>query len=301
MTLRHMRIFVAVCKYNSITAAAEKLYLAQPTVSLAIKEMEAYYGVALFDRISHKLYLSETGKLFLSYATHIVSLFDELDTKIRNADTIGLLRIGASITTGSYLLPKLVSLFNISHPNIKVQVVIENSEELENRILANDIDFALIEGTVHNSQIEGEKMMEDKLVLVCGKSHVLAKADCVGIDQLQQYNFILREKGSGTRELFDSTLLVYGVSIKPSWESVSTHAIVNAVSEGLGLSVLPYLMVKEDIDAGRIKQLELKDIHFARSIYMIHHKNKFLPISATEFMSLCKSESKALELLTQSN
>lgn len=126
MTLRHMRIFVAICTYNSITKAADNLFLAQPTVSLAIKEMEEYYGVSLFNRISHKLYLSETGRLFLSYATHIIELFDELDTKIKNWDTFGTLRIGASITAGTYLLPGLVSDFPKNHPQIKVQAAIKN-------------------------------------------------------------------------------------------------------------------------------------------------------------------------------
>lgn len=296
MTLRHMRIFVVVCTHNSITKAAENLFLAQPTVSLAIKEMEEYYGVSLFNRISHKLYLSETGKLFLSYATHIIELFDELDTRIKNWDTIGTLRIGASITTGTYLLPGLVSEFYREHPRIKVQAVIKNSEELEKLIMQGELDFALIEGEIHNSQIKNEKLIEDRLALICGQTHPLANTGSIDIKRLPGYEFILREKGSGTREFFDSILLVHNLTIKPIWESVSTHAILNAISFGLGLSVLPHIMVKPYLDTGRIKEITIKNIDFIRPFYIIYHSNKFISDSAKDFMDLCKAGVKLQDM-----
>ncbi|BCK01147.1 LysR family transcriptional regulator [Anaerocolumna chitinilytica] len=292
MTLRHMRIFVAVCTYNSITKAADSLFLAQPTVSLAIKEMEEYYGVSLFNRISHKLYLSETGKLFLSYATHITTLFDELEAKIKNWDSLGTLRIGASITTGTYLLPGLVSEFYKTHPQIKVQAIIKNSVELERLILLNELDFALIEGEVHNNQIKNEKIMEDNLTLICGANHPLAKVNSVDIHQLSDYDFILREKGSGTREFFDSTLMVHNLNVKPIWESVSTHAILNAVSCGLGLTVLSHLMAKPYLEEGRVKEIKINDAVLIRPFYVIYHCNKFLSDSARDFIDLCKGSVK---------
>ncbi len=292
MTLRHMRIFVAVCTYQTVTMAAEKLYLAQPTVSLAIKELEEYYGVCLFNRFSHRLYLSETGKLFLDYAIHIIALYDELDTKVKNWDKLGTLRIGASITIGTYLLPKFVAEFYKNHPQMKIQAVIKNSEELEKQIIMNDIDFAFIEGEIHNTQIKGEKIMEDELVLICGKDHPLANTDYIEMSQLPNYDFILRENGSGTREFFDSILLVHNMAIKPIWESVSTQAIVNAVSYGLGLSMLPYIMIQEDLNSGRVKKIRIKDVNLRRSFYIIYHRNKFLSESIKEFMDLCKAEIK---------
>lgn len=294
MTLRHMRIFVAVCNSNSITQAAKSLYLAQPTVSLAIKELEDYYGVCLFDRISHKLYLSETGKLFLSYAAHIIELFDELDTNVKNWDSLGTFRVGASITTGTHLLPGLVSKFAQSHPRIKVQAIIKNSEELEKQILLNDLDIAFIEGAVHNDQIISQKLMDDKLILICGATHPLANTGRVDINQLQDYDFILREKGSGTREFFDSTLLVHGLSIKPIWESVSTQAIVNAVGHGLGLSVLPRIMVQSYLADGLIKEILIEAIEFIRPFYIIYHHNKFLTDSIKDFIALSVKETGQL-------
>jgi len=290
MTIRHLKVFVSVCENKSITRAAEKLYMTQPAVSKIIKELEDYYGIKLFDRISRRLYLTEGGKNFLGYSIHVVSLFDEMEKGIRNWDTFGILRIGASITIGTHLLPGYVSQFQKEHPQIRVQVVIENSEDLEKRILKNDVDFAFIEGTIHNPQLRFQRIMDDELILICGPHHALSKTKQLTIGQLPDYDFILREKGSGTRELFDSTLLVHDIAIKPIWESVSTQAIVKAVGADLGLSVLPYRLVKSDLEAGLIKHIKIKNVSFKRQFYITYHKNKYLTDSAKEFIDLSLQE-----------
>lgn len=290
MTLRHMKIFVAVCENDGVTAAAKKLFIAQPSVSLAIRELEEYYGIRLFDRISRKLYITEQGKEFLKYASYIVSLFDELESKIKNWDQAGILRIGSSITIGNYLLPSLVKEFTKKHPQIKVQVTIDNSEEVEKKVIKNKVDFGLIEGISHSNQIKKIKFRKDKLVLICGKNHPLSKINEVELDELIKYDFILREKGSGSRELFDSTMLIHDVKIEPMGESISTRAIIQSVIAGLGLSVVPYLLVKEDMEKGNIHGINIKGMAFNRDYYIIHHKNKYLSDLASDFISTCKKE-----------
>lgn len=289
MTLKHMKIFVTVCQCNSVTAAADKLFIAQPSVSLAIRELEEYYGIKLFDRISRKLYITEAGKKLLDYAVHIVSLFDVMEKEMRNWDTLGILRIGSSITIGNFLLTDYIKLFRESHPFMKVQVIIENSVDIENRIMANDIDFGLIEGITHNSQIESETFMEDELVLICGPAHPLSTAGQADITSLPSYDFIMREKGSGGRELFESSMLIHGIDIKPVWESVSTRAIVKAVSEGLGLSVLPYQLIKQDLEEGKVIHVKVEGLTLKRFYSFIYHKNKMHTKSAKDFMELCKN------------
>lgn len=287
MTLRHLKIFVTVCECNSVTGAAEKLYIAQPSVSLAISELEGYYGVKLFDRISRRLSITEIGKQFLSYATHIVSLFDEMEKGIKNWDTIGTLRVGASITIGNYLLPSYVQNFQKQHSQIKVYAVIDNSETIEKHILNNNIDLALIEGNVHNSQINQHKFMDDELILICGKNHSLSEKKTVNIHELKEQNFILRGKGSAGREVFESILRLHNIEIEPTWESTSTQAIIKAVRAGLGISVLPYLLVKEHLSDRNILQVKINDISLIRQFSVIYHKNKFLTNSAKEFIRLC--------------
>ena len=291
MTLRHMKIFVTVCECHSVTAAAEKLYLAQPSVSLAIRELEEYYGIQLFDRISRKMLITEAGKLLLDYAIHIVDLFDTMEKEIRNWDSMGTMRVGSSITIGNFLLIRFVKEFKEKYPHIKVNVTIQNSEEIEKRIMDNDIDFGLIEGVVHNKHIVSEKFMEDELVFVCGKGHALAESKSMQASKLSEWDFILRERGSGGRELFESALLTHNIEITPIWESVSTQAIIKAVIEGLGLSVLPFELVKEELGNGNLIRLQIEEISLRRYFYIIYHKNKLLSHSAKEFINLCKKDS----------
>lgn len=288
MTLRHMKIFVAVCKFGSVTKAAKNLFLAQPAVSLAISELESYYGIKLFDRISKKLFITEHGKQFLDYAAHIVALFDDMETRIKDWDYLGTLRIGSSITVGNHLLPGFIEAFKMKYPQIKLQIKIENSEDVEKRIVHNELDLALIEGAVHHPQILYEQFMDDRLVLFCGRVHPLYGQKQVHLRELEDYDFILREKGSGGRELFDSTLLVHNIQIDPVWESVSTQAIIRAVIRGFGLSVLPYLMIKPYLEKEEVSEISIREVSLDRDYYIIYHRNKFLTRSARDFISLCK-------------
>lgn len=282
MTLRHMKIFVTVCRCKSATAAAEKLGIAQPAVSLAIKELEQYYGVSLFDRISHRLYITDEGNRLLQYASKIVLLFDEAESDIRGWDSFGVLRIGSSITIGTCLMPNYVARFHSQYPKTKVLVTIENSAEIEKRILENQLDFALIEGNIHSDNIVCYPFLKDELILVCGAKGT-SYPDEVSVEQLERFPFLLREKGSGTRELFDSTLLSKGITITPNWESISTEAIVNAISCGIGVSVLPLKLVEQGLSKKIIKQIRIRGLTFERYFYLIHHKDKHLSKSILVF------------------
>jgi molybdenum-dependent DNA-binding transcriptional regulator ModE len=174
MTLRHLKIFVTVCETGSTTAAGEKLHIAQPSISLAISELEDYYGIKLFDRIAKRLYITEAGKKFLQYATHIVGLFEEMEREIKNFDATGIIRIGASITIGNYLLPGYITRFKKIHPQMDVKVIIDNSEKIQQYILSNQIDIGLIEGIVYSPYIAEHKFRDDELVMVCGNAHPFA-------------------------------------------------------------------------------------------------------------------------------
>lgn len=291
MTLRHLKVFVAVCELNSITKAAQKLYITQPAVSCAIKELEDFYGVKLFDRISKKLYLTEAGKSLLGYARHIVSLFEEMESNVRDLDKLVKLHIGASITIGTHFMPVYVKNFETLHPQAEVNVTISSSELIENKILQNELDFALIEGIVHEKSIicETYTSLDDELVLICNLNHPFCKEKVVTIEKLLSESFLLREKGSGTRELFDNVLASQGYSVIPTWESTSTIALINAVINGLGISVLPYMLVKDSLSDGAIASVHIDGLKFSRKFNIIYHKNKFLTTTAKSFIEMCKT------------
>lgn len=290
MTLRHMKIFVTVCRENSITLAAKKLYISQPAVSNAIKELEDYYGTPLFDRISKKLYLTESGKTVYHYAMHISSLFEELENSLNSSKAIGQLKIGSSITIGTHFMPNYVREFSERFPNIQTYVTIDSSDVIEKLVLDNELDFALIEGIVHSENIISKDFIKDELVVICDLNNPLLKKADVSIDDLSDQSFLMREKNSGTRELAESILSLHNISIKPLWESSSTEAIIQGVSKGIGISILPLQLVNDYINKRQIARLNVNDVTFCRQYHIIYHKNKFLTPVSLEFMKLCHAK-----------
>ncbi len=293
MTLRHLKIFLSVCKNgNNLTRAAEALYISQPAVSLALKELEEYYGIKLFERFSRQLKITEAGIRMREYAIHILALFDDMEKEMHNWDVSGILRIGASITIGSQFMPGYVSAFQKLYPGIDVRVRIGPSEQLEQGLLKNELDLALIEGSVHSSSLMYEEYMEDRLNAICSVKGPFQKGEKVSAKAFFQQRFLLREKGSGTREAFDSVASLAGVSVEPVWEATSTVALVNAAIQGLGVAVLPERMIQSALHEGKVIPFEVEGISFSRHFVMVYHKNKFLTGSMQSFMKLCKNSSE---------
>ena len=289
MTIRHMIIFRTVCEngYNS-TKAAEVLHMTQPAVSLAIKELEQYYGVHLFDRIGRRLQITDAGQHFLQYAIHISDLFSDMETELRDWDSKGVLRIGASITIGSQFLPNYVKAFSELCPGLDVRVTVDQSERLEQKILANELDCALIEGIAHDPNIVSEAYMEDHLSVICGTDKGWTQGQVISIEDFQRQRFLLREKGSGTREVFNRVVEQAGIHITPVWEAMSTTALVNAAINGLGIAVLPHRMILPALRQGLICTVKVEGLSFSRNFHIIHHKDKFLTVSAKRFIDLCR-------------
>lgn len=289
MTLRHMKIFVSVCKEKSITLAAKKLYISQPAVSNAIKDLEAYYGTPLFDRISKKLYLTEAGKAVYHYALHINSLFEELESSLKSSKSIGQLKIGSSITIGTHLMPDYIKDFSTRFPNIQTHVTIDSSDVIEKLVLDNELDFALIEGIVHSENIISKDFIKDELIVICDLDNPLLKKVNVSVDDLSDQHFLMREKNSGTRELAESILSLHNIAIRPLWESSSTEAIIHGVSKGIGISILPLQLVKDYIDKNQVARINVNGLKFNRQYHIIYHKDKFLTPASLEFMKLCNA------------
>lgn len=288
MTLRHMKIFVSVFRHSNITKAAAELHIAQPSVSFAIKELEEYYGVRLFERIGRRIYPSECGKEFFGYALHIVSLFEDMEKKIKNWDTLGSLRIGTSITIGTHILPVLIRQYQAQYPDLKIEAVVSNSSDIEQKILDNSIDIGLIETTPEHLDVHSIAFMQDTMCAIVPCGHPLANQDSVTLSQLAEYPFLMREKGSAGRELLDACFALRQLSVQPLLESSSTQAIVKGVAEGLGVAVLPYLLVERDVQENIVTMLPLQNL-LQRELHIIYHKSKFLTPNMNAFITLCKN------------
>ena len=184
MTLRHMKIFVTVFQQGSITGAARDLHLAQPSVSLAIKELENYYGLRLFERIGRHISPTEGGKEFYGYAVHIVSLFQEMEKKMKNWDAVGSIRIGTSITIGTHILPALTRRFQREYPKLHLEAIISKSSDIEQHILNNSIDIGLIETQPEHPELTFTPFMEDTMCAIVPCHHPLTRQTDVSLSQL---------------------------------------------------------------------------------------------------------------------
>lgn len=290
MTLRHLKIFLAVCESEcNITRASKKLYMAQPAVSQAIAELEHYYGVKLFERLSRRLCITEAGLRFKAYAVHIRALFDEMEAAMHNWDDQGVLRVGASITIGSQFLPSYARAYQVVYPAVELRAEIAQSQHLEGLLLENQLDLALIEGGVHSPLLVAEPYMEDELVGICSSQGPFAQGEEVEQEVFAAQKFLLREHGSGTREVLDSAMEAAGYTVRPAWESISTGALVNAVIQGMGIAVLPRRLLAGPLRKGRLHAFRVKGMRFSRKYQLIYHRDKFLTPAMQAFMELCRN------------
>lgn len=290
MTLRHMKIFCALCNANcNTTKAAEVLCMTQPAVSLAIKELEQYYGIVLFDRIGRRLQITPAGERFLQYALRISAQFDDMEREMHNWDYAGILRVGASITIGSQFLPNYVKAFYHRYPDTEVHVTVAPSAQLEQKLMSNELDFALVEGPSYNSHMYKEEYMGDRLSIIASPAEGFHQGQRLSLDEFKQQRFLLREPGSGTREVFDQAAANLGFSVTPVWEATSTTALVNAVINGLGIAVLPYRMIQGALERGLVVTLGAEGIDFRRSFYIIYHQDKYITPTAQAFLELCRN------------
>ncbi|MGL5206928.1 MAG: LysR family transcriptional regulator [Acidaminococcaceae bacterium] len=288
MTIRHLKIFIKVADCNSMTLAAKELFISQPTVSQAINDLEKFYGIRLFERLNKRLFLTAKGKQLLGYARHITALMAEMDQVIQNPDKNSRLSIGATLTIGDCLLPKLVNIFTKHYPALKINATIKNTIEIEKLIMLNEVDLALIEGFCHSSDIIFEPFASDELVLVCSQNHRLASKEIISQKEATKVAFLVREKGSGTRELFDSAMSVNEISWHSSWECCASDILKNAALNGIGVAVISRSLVQHELNTGILHKISIEGIELKRTFNLAYHKNKYITESMKTFISLCK-------------
>ena len=289
MTIRHLKIFLSVYETGSTIAASKKLHITQPSVSTALSELETYYKIRLFERYAKRLYITDAGREFYQYVRHVVDLFDCMEDSLRKFSITGNLCIGSSITIGNYFLPYYVKEFSKIWPSSRVKVYIDNTESIISYLMDNQIDLALIEGPAHNHFLRSYPYKSDELVVVCSPKHPFSQKHSITPKELADADLMLREPGSAVRELVDTSMKSYGLMIAPLWQSSSTQALIQAVRQNIGVSILPYYLVKEEIRHGTLVRIAVDDMLFTREYHIVFHKNKFHFPAMDDFIELCKN------------
>jgi LysR family transcriptional regulator, transcriptional activator of the cysJI operon len=282
MTLRHLTVFITVVDHaSSITRAAEVLHVAQPSVSQTIVELEQYYKIKLFDRLNRRLYLTPEGKKLLGYARHLVGSFNELDLLMKTVSEVLPLRIGASFTAGTILLPGILKEYQPHAASVSVF----NTHIIEKMILESSLDIAVVEGRIGSPDILQFPVIRDELVFAASPAY------CIPENPV----FILRESGSGTRELSDAMIAesFAEADLPEKWVVANTQTIIALVKAGLGMTVISYYLIQQEIKKGQLR-LYIPPRQIARNMrqrifHLVYHKDKFIDSRMDAFVKCCET------------
>ncbi|NLM75254.1 MAG: LysR family transcriptional regulator [Clostridiaceae bacterium] len=289
MTIRHLRIFIEVVDSGKMSTAAEKLYISQPTVSQAIRELEEHYGVLLFERLSRKLYITPKGERLLSYARNVVKQFDDMEEMMLKGNYVEKIRIGATNTVGNCILGDVIRSFKEINPHIEVYSYVNNTKDVEEKLLRSELDIGIVEGNVKSQDLISIPEVNDFLVLICAKDHPLAKKKTVKLKDLENVKFAMREQGSGTRELFERYMLENGIPIKIGFEANSSDMIKKAVINNQCLAVISIRLVEEEIKAGKIHVILNTNSDWNRYFSVVYHKNKVITKEMQNLIEIVKN------------
>ncbi len=273
MTIRHLKVFICVVENNGITKAADKLYIAQPAVSQTIAELEKHYGVKLFDRLNRKLYLTPYGDRLLEYARSLCGNFDDIEREFASSSDGGYLRIGATVTIGTCLLPNYLAKFT-NADKYKINVEVSNTKAIEKLILQSKIDISLVEGSIESKDIVTIPFYQDEIIFVAKDKTI--NTDCI----------IVREAGSGSRDIVVSNLNKLAITPTNIWTISNTEGIINMLECGIGFSAISKLLVKKQLENGTL--IDLKFGLIKREFSIAYHKDKIFSDVINNFIKIVK-------------
>ena len=292
MADRRLQVFHTVARLLSFTKAAESLHMTQPAVTFQVRQLEEYFNTRLFDRTHNRISLTEAGRRVYEYADRIFQLYDEMEGTVREltGDVSGVLMIGASTTIAEYMLPALLGDFKGKYPHVGIRLKVSNTDAIVSMVEDNEIDLGVVEAPVANKNLVVELCRVDQLVAVVTPGHPLAQLGRVTVADLTQYPYIVREEGSGTREVIHEYLRAAGLSsnsLNTIMELGSPEAVKGAVEAGMGVSVLSGTTIHKEIRLGTLVAVPL-DPPLERPFSFVHQKQKFRVRAMEELLNFAR-------------
>jgi len=287
MTIRHLQIFREVCQKQSITAAADRLNMTQPAVSMAIKELECFYQTKLFDRLNRRIYLTESGLRLKQYTDQILEQFDEASAVLLNEPRCGGLRLGVNVSVAETILPDLLSRLKKVAPDADVRITVENTRATEEKLQNNDIDIALLDGFSPRGGRKTKRILEEKMEVVCSPSLF---DGALTVSQLAERPLLLREKGSGSRLCVDALFLRHGHTVSPTVESQSTLSLIELAKSGAGYTLIPQSIARKVCDMRTLCPVPITNDVFNRYYYAVYLAKKHITPTMSALLALCERE-----------
>lgn len=283
LNTRHLKVFQTVCKEMNMTKASNELFISQPAISKTISEIEEYYHVKLFERRNKSLILLPDGQRLYEYACAVLDLIEKMDRTMKEDGRMEVVRVGASITTGTSILSDISVAYHQANPRVKLIATVDNTDVIERDLLDSKLDIAIVEGEISSRCIETEPLGDTEVVLVVNRMHPLYEKENVTLEDLQNMDFIVREQGSKTRARFSVEMEKAGVRWNPAWSCHNTQTIKNAVDAGLGIGVLSKLSVRKRLQSGRFRALNVFPEPLTLHLNIAYRKNQYMPSTQEDF------------------
>jgi DNA-binding transcriptional LysR family regulator len=293
LNFHQLHIFYTVAEKGSFSTAAQVLHMTQPAVTMQVQALEEHFGTKVFHRTTKKIELTDAGRALLPFARHSVELILETEKEMSRFThrLKGKMELGASLTVGEYILPRILGPFNKEFPDITVSMKVMNTTQIVEEVLAHNLTFGLVEAPVEHPDIRTEPVLNDELLLVLPAGHKLLEREAIRPADLEPYPFILREPGSGTRLVMEEAWKQTATGaprLNIAMELGSTGAIKSAVEANLGLSILSVSSVRHETALGILQTRRVEGIRFTRSFYSVYLKSTLLPLPAVTFLTFLR-------------
>ncbi len=287
-TLKQLKVFLAVASHENVSMAAEELAMSQSAASTALKELEQRFDVVLFDRVGKRLQLNEQGALLRPQAAALLTQAEQIESSLIRHSDVGELKVGATLTIGNYVAIGIMAAFIQDHPSAQVELDVENTQAIASKVRNFELDIGLIEGELQEPDLDVQYWRDDTLSVFCSPQHPLAKKKELSDVDLKQADWIIREKGSGTRQAFDRAMSGMLSEIILRLELQHTEGIKRAVEAGLGIGCLSELTLQDAFKRGTLVPLLAPQRDWTRKFYFILHKQKFLSRGVQSWIDHCK-------------
>lgn len=287
---QRLQVFVSVVEHENFSRTAEELLMTQPAVSQYIRSLEDQIGTRLLERTNKYVRLNKAGEIVYHHAKEILGLYTNMQRLVDDLvdKAGGPLTIGASYTFGEYVLPGIIADLQSTYPDIQPTLTIGNTSEIANLVGTHQLDMGIVEGHFHNQQLHVEEFAEDDMVVVAPPHHVLAQREYVDMKELEDETWIVREKGSGTREAIDKVFQDFEFSPNKLMNFGSTQPIKGAVEAGLGLTLLSQWAIQRELRNGDLSIIPVKGLPFTRQFSIIT-KTRFQTKALEVFIGLLRN------------
>lgn len=290
MNLNHLRVFASVAEHGNLTRAARELNVSQPAISKQLGDLEEDLGTQLVDRLPRGVRLTEAGEVLLTHAQRILQAERAAQQDLRDLRGLGRgkLSVGASTTVGSYLVPSLMGELHRQHPGVQLDLTIANTASVQSAVLENSCDVGLIEGFVSSDLLAVETLIADDMIGIAAPSHPALQKAPLRAAALSELPLLMREQGSGSREVVEAALRKRALEVTPVMSLGSTEAIKSAVIHGLGIAFVSRLTVEHELQTKRLVELTFSDLQIRRDLYLVALKGKRHSPAASAFIALTR-------------